>query len=101
MPTENLPPAICPILTAAVMARPVVQAEASRVIGIGAVVGKTDVQGEPEAIPCQGTQCMMFMAQADASGKIIGGQCAATAAVSALSNITLLLSKLTPAPEKK
>lgn len=94
------PNTLCPILTAAVMMRPRV-VETARVQMIGATPGVPDEGREPEAIACQGQQCMWFVTQADqATGLITGGRCAITMGVVATGMIAGAISAATLPPPK-
>lgn len=99
-----LPTTLCPILTAAAIAKPKPM-EVARVVAIGAQPGIPDRQPEAEAVVCQGKQCMWFVTQRDEKGTELPGRCAVTLGVVALgmvhSAITDVTKILAPNSEKK
>ncbi len=94
------PNTLCPLLTAAVIARPK-PLEIARVAVIGAQPGVPDRAAEPEAVACQGKQCMLFIIQRDESGNEVAGKCAITMGVIALGHLTAQISQFKADPSKQ
>lgn len=96
-----LPVTLCPILTAAAIARPK-QLDVGPRISLGVSVGTPDKAAEPEAIACQGKQCMLYIVQRDpVSGAEVAGRCAFTMGVIALGMLNETVSRLSADTSKK
>jgi hypothetical protein len=99
---KPLPPpmTLCPILTAAAIAKPRV-IDTPR-IALGVSVGTPDRAPEPEAVVCQGKQCMLYIVQRDpVSGAEVAGRCAITMGVVAIGMLNETVARLSADPSKK
>lgn len=101
-PKPLLPPpmTLCPILTAAAIAKP--RAIETPRIALGVSVGTPDKAAEPEAVVCQGKQCMFYIVQRDpVSGQEVAGRCSVTMAVVALGMLNETIARFSADPSKK
>lgn len=85
--TESYQGKCCPLTLKAVAAPPPVLSGVGRSLGVSS-------EPEPEALGCQGPNCMWFRIIQEPSGKVVGGECAATLIAKGLAQLPIGLGNV-------